>query len=65
MTNVPARLVDEGVALLTKYLEDHRTDHLKALATVIVRLRGEHRADAAPRTRAEGGGRHRRTAASV
>ena len=42
MVNTPERLVDEGVQLLTAYLADHRTDHLKALAEVVVRLRGEH-----------------------
>lgn len=42
MTNKPQRIVDEGVDILRRYLEDHRTDRLKELAELVVQLRGEH-----------------------
>jgi len=42
MSKSPTRLVDEGVTILRQYLVDHRTDHLKQLAEIVVQLRGEH-----------------------
>ena len=42
MSTTPQKLVDDGVQVLTRYLEDHRTDHLRQLAEIVVRLRGEH-----------------------
>lgn len=38
-------LVDRGVAILTAYLADHKTDHLKDLAHVVVDLRGSFHLD--------------------
>jgi hypothetical protein len=42
MTDKSAQLVSRGVKLLRRYLETHRTDYLKALAEVVVHLRGSH-----------------------
>lgn len=38
-------LVDRGVEILSRYLEDHRTDHLKDLAPIVVDLRGSFQLD--------------------
>lgn len=42
MSTTHKKLVDEGVALLSRYLADPHTEDLKNLADVIVRLRGLH-----------------------
>ncbi len=42
MSNIPNRLVDDGVKVLRRYLESHRTEDLKQLARIVVQLRGEH-----------------------
>src|SRR4051794_5299906 len=42
MSTTPAQLVDEGVKVLRRYLTDHRTDHLKQLAEIVIQLRSAH-----------------------
>lgn len=38
-------LVDRGVEILSHYIADHRTDHLKDLAPIVVDLRGSFQLD--------------------